>query len=90
MPTMEGERLSNKTLDIESNPEILLEKQEDIEHLINALEKLPYPYRLIIVLYYFEECSYREIAKILNIPIGTVKIQLYRAKEMLRENIYKK
>ena len=40
-------------------------------------------YRLMIELRYYEELSYEEIANELEIPLGTVKAQLFRAKEML-------
>ena len=47
------------------------------------LNKLSLKYRLMIELRFFEELSYDEIAKELNIPLGTVKAQLFRAKEIL-------
>ena len=40
-------------------------------------------YRRLIQLRYFEELSYDEIAAELNLPLGTVKAQLFRAKELL-------
>jgi RNA polymerase sigma-70 factor (ECF subfamily) len=66
---------------------LILEKKEDVVRLNEALEELPAPYRLIITLYYFDEYSYQKIAGVLKIPIGTVKTQLYRAKEMLKEKL---
>ena len=87
-------RLTKKTIllnDIEINdnfkPDLPLEKEEDVSRLNEALKELPRPYQLIIALYYFDEHSYQEIAEILKIPIGTVKTQLYRAKEILREKL---
>jgi RNA polymerase sigma-70 factor (ECF subfamily) len=65
---------------------LLLEKQEDIIQLNKALEELPYAYRVIITMYYFDERSYEEISRILKIPIGTVKTQLFRAKKMLSDS----
>ena len=40
-------------------------------------------YRMLVELRYFKEYSYDEIAKELNLPLGTVKVQLFRAREML-------
>jgi RNA polymerase sigma-70 factor (ECF subfamily) len=54
-----------------------------------GLNKLSPKYREIIVLYYLEELSYKEISDILQMPIGTVGIRLKRAKEALRD-VYKK
>ena len=47
------------------------------------MTKLNTKYRLMIELRYFEELTYDEIAKELDIPLGTVKAQLFRAKEIL-------
>lgn len=48
-----------------------------------VLSQLSNKYRLMIELRYYEELSYEEIATELEIPLGTVKAQLFRAKEML-------
>jgi RNA polymerase sigma-70 factor (ECF subfamily) len=64
-----------------------LEKQENIEKLYKALDELPMAYRLIINMYFFESKSYEEIAETLKIPMGTVKTNLFRAKEMLKEKL---
>lgn len=55
-----------------------------IRKLVNQLNK---KYRLMIELRFFEELSYEEIAHELSIPLGTVKAQLFRAKEILFELI---
>ena len=47
------------------------------------LRGLSQKYRLMIELRYFEEMSYEEISTELDIPLGTVKAQLFRAKEVL-------
>ncbi len=49
-----------------------------------ALEALPQKYRDIVLLRYFEEKSYEEIADILEMPLGTVATLVYRAKEKLK------
>jgi RNA polymerase sigma-70 factor, ECF subfamily len=41
-------------------------------------------YRLVLDLYYWRECTYEEIASILDLPMGTVKTHLFRAKAALR------
>ncbi len=53
--------------------------------LAAALESLRPAYRTSLVLYYYEELSYDEIANILQVPLNTVKTYLYRAKSALKE-----
>lgn len=71
------------------NPEELYMNEQKIQMMRAVLSKLNEKYRLMIELRYFEELSYDEIAKELGIPLGTVKAQLFRAKEMLYEMIQK-
>jgi RNA polymerase sigma factor (sigma-70 family) len=49
----------------------------------NVVSKLKPRYRKLVELRYFSEYSYDEIAEELDIPIGTVKAQLFRARELL-------
>jgi RNA polymerase sigma-70 factor, ECF subfamily len=49
-----------------------------------AIDTLPERYRAVVVLYYLQEIPYPEIAEILEIPLGTVKTHLHRAKKVLR------
>jgi RNA polymerase sigma-70 factor, ECF subfamily len=59
----------------------------DPEQLHAALARLPAEARTILVLFFFEECSYKEIAEALEVPIGTVMSRLSRAKSRLREEL---
>lgn len=52
--------------------------------LERALEKLPYQYRTIIILRYFEDLKINEIAEVLNININTIKTRLYKGLELLK------
>ncbi|MCA9706268.1 MAG: sigma-70 family RNA polymerase sigma factor [Myxococcales bacterium] len=52
-----------------------------------AIAELPERYRAVIVLYYLHEVSYPEIAEILELPLGTVKTHLHRAKRLLRQHM---
>ncbi|MEE3371814.1 MAG: sigma-70 family RNA polymerase sigma factor [Planctomycetota bacterium] len=56
----------------------------DRERLQQAINELPETFRLVLLMYYFEECSYKEIAAQLEIEIGTVMSRLSRAKARLR------
>jgi len=66
-----------------NDPSVILEKSENSITITEALSKLKPIYRDIIKYRYYEDMSYEDIAKILSIPIGTVKAYLYRAKKAL-------
>ncbi len=55
--------------------------------LEEAIKRLPPEYRAVITLRYQEDLSYEEIAEAMDIPIGTVKTWLFRAKEALRDGL---
>jgi len=59
----------------------------DSEQLQAALNELPGNYRIIIVMFFFEELSYKQIAAELDIPVGTVMSRLSRAKDHLRRRL---
>lgn len=51
------------------------------------LKEIPEEYRIVIILRYYEDLSYNEIAELINIPLGTVKTKIYRGKAMLRKKL---
>lgn len=57
------------------------------EDIIRAVDALPVKYRAVVLLADVEEFDYKEIAQILNIPIGTVMSRLSRARKNLRESL---
>jgi RNA polymerase sigma-70 factor (ECF subfamily) len=59
----------------------------DPEKLQRALNELPEKFRTPIILYYFEDFSYRDIAEQMELPIGTVMSRLARAKAYLRSRL---
>lgn len=68
-------------------PEESADTEFDSEQLQNALNDLPEDFRSPIVLYYFQEFSYKEIAEHMQVPLGTVMSRLARAKAWLRERL---
>lgn len=66
------------------NPSQKFESKEIKFHLYKAIDDLDANYKLLITLRYQNELSYEEIASTLNLPLGTVKTGLFRAKEKLR------
>ncbi|MHC4597793.1 MAG: RNA polymerase sigma factor [Planctomycetota bacterium] len=67
----------------ESSPEQVGRKDAEIQ-VRYAVEKLPPAYRLAISLRYLKELSYEEMAELLDVPLGTVKNRLFRAREKLK------
>jgi RNA polymerase sigma-70 factor (ECF subfamily) len=67
---------------VEPLPEI------DPERLQQALDELPEVFRTPIILYYFEDFSYRDIAEQMDLPLGTVMSRLARAKAHLRARLF--
>ena len=77
--------LSGSAFEIESVPdEIVDELIVDRELLQAAIDELPDPYKLVLMSFYFEDLSYREIAAQFDLPVGTVMSRLSRAKSHLR------
>ncbi len=65
------------------DPETEMIREQRVEVLRNMINGLNDKYRLMVELRYYEQLSYEEIAAELAIPLGTVKAQLFRAKELL-------
>ncbi|MGB0430721.1 MAG: sigma-70 family RNA polymerase sigma factor [Bacteroidia bacterium] len=82
----------NQKDDIEDDHVELDMRQEVFGNLIgdeimNAVNALPVDYRLIILLCDIEGFKYDEIAKIIDVPIGTVRSRLHRARNLLKEQL---
>ena len=70
-----------------ATPESLLIGRSDMDAVQRAIEQLPVIFREVILLCDVEEASYREIAEILSIPMGTVMSRLARARKLVRESL---
>jgi RNA polymerase sigma factor (sigma-70 family) len=70
-----------------ATPESLLIEGSSIDAVRCAIEQLPVIFREVILLCDVEDASYREIAEILSIPIGTVMSRLARARKQIRESL---
>jgi RNA polymerase sigma factor (sigma-70 family) len=84
--TFENDEGSEMAMDIKSEgltPEENFIKKQKVKHMHDVVEKLKPRYRVLVEMRYFDELSYEEIAEKLELPLGTVKAQLFRAREFL-------
>jgi len=61
----------------------------DQERLQAAIDELPENFRLVVMMYYFEQLSYKEIAATLDVSIGTIMSRLSRAKGRIRQHLFR-
>ena len=79
----DGETMEINIADGKLDPEETMEKMERVKKMREVVTKLKPRYRELVELRYFKELSYEEISQELDIPLGTVKAQLFRACEFL-------
>jgi RNA polymerase sigma factor (sigma-70 family) len=79
----DGSRVEINVADSIGDPSDHLEKDERIQKMREIVEKLKPRYKRLVELRYFEEKSYEEISEMQNLPLGTVKAQLFRARDLL-------
>ena len=82
----------NGTVEVEfqdkgANPEEYMLRKQRLVSIEEAIESLPEKYKEVIVYRHHDDKSYEEIAKIMNIPIGTVKARIFRARELLKKKL---
>lgn len=70
-----------------ADPAVVIAREARHERVRAGLDSLPYAYRAPLVLRYYNDLSYKEIAEVLSLPEGTVKTRIHRAKVMLKERI---
>ena len=86
--SLKDEAGQNIELDIKDsnlNPNEITKKNEKKIIVRQLVNKLPEKYQNLVKLRYFEELSYKEIAHKTNSPLGTIKAQLFRARDLLFE-----
>ncbi len=83
MPQEEAERVPDPA----PGPDAALLRKADSEMVSRAIEGLPVAYREILVMRELEDCSYKEIADIAAVPMGTVMSRLARARELVRKQL---
>ena len=71
------------------DPAGLLLDRLDQEEIGAAVDALPEEYRMVAALYLLQDFSYQEIAGILEVPVGTVRSRLHRARRMLQRGLWR-
>jgi RNA polymerase sigma-70 factor (ECF subfamily) len=79
----DGEGLAMQIADGADDPEQTLVRQESFARLDQAMAALPAELRECLVLHELEELSYKEVAHVTGVPIGTVMSRLWRARQAL-------
>jgi RNA polymerase sigma-70 factor (ECF subfamily) len=80
------------------NPEVFLgdraltdgqpaEHAEDLRRLMSAVEELPEAYREVLMLYYYDDVTYRDLAEMLGVSSATINARLTKARALLRERL---
>ena len=69
------------------SPLELIEQQETQSIVHEAINTLPHQYRLVITLFHLNGLSYEEISQVMEIPMGTVKTHIFRARELLKSKL---
>jgi RNA polymerase sigma-70 factor (ECF subfamily) len=71
--------------DSNKNPLELMVNNEGGKLVEAAIDSLPSSYRRLSEMFFLEDCSHKEIQDELNIPINTIKVQIHRAKKLLKQ-----
>jgi RNA polymerase sigma-70 factor (ECF subfamily) len=85
-----GEEIERQLPDEAPAPDEELHRREVGSLLRELTDELPPHYRAIIVLRHQEQLSYEEIAEMLELPLGTVKARIHRARAMMKEKLIKR
>ncbi len=81
------ENSHREPVDGEDSPAEVLERKEQCDRVRQAIGRLEEEHRMVLVLREIDGCCYETIAEILDIPIGTVRSRLHRARLELREEL---
>ncbi len=86
---VDGGELERQIEDTSDGPEIIAERNAREQAVLGALEEMPEYQKAMLIMYHVEMLSYEQIAESLDLPIGTVKSRLNRARLALRDHLAK-
>ena len=79
-----------RTMDIEDpglKPDEITSNKEEESNTVRLIDSLPEHYRIVVLLRHQQDLSYEEIAEALQLPLGTVKARIHRARALLKDRI---
>ena len=79
--------VSREAAEFAANPEQFFFDRLLSDDVLHAVDSLPIDFRLVVILADLQEFSYKEIAEILDCPVGTVMSRLYRGRKLLQKNL---
>lgn len=85
-----GEEIERQFPDDGATPDETLESKELGTLLLDVTAELPPHYRSMIVLRHQEQMSYEEIAQVMDLPLGTVKARIHRARAMMKDKLLRR
>ena len=83
--SVEARFFSSEVSEQTQNPEDYLLRRVMSEDVVHAIDTLPIDFRMVVILADLQEFSYKEIAEILDIPVGTVMSRLFRGRKQLQK-----
>lgn len=81
----DGKEYELQLPDTGPTPDTVLQRKETLDRLEEVIADLPPHYRAITLLRHDQQLSYEEIAEVLNLPLGTVKARIHRARNMIQQ-----
>lgn len=94
VPLYEDRESNNGTLDtrasLNKSPSDEIEQRDVSQCVKREIDELPAQFKIVITLYHLEQMSYAEIAEVTDLPDGTVKSYLFRARKLLKERLLSK
>lgn len=83
--SQEGEEFELQLPDAGPEPDVVLQRKEALERLEEVIAELPPHYKAITLLRHDQQLAYEEISEILQLPLGTVKARIHRARNMIQQ-----
>ena len=85
-PLPEDETWADRFVDRE-NPEGILSDKDQEGWILGLIDQLPVKYKTVLTLYHLDELNYTEIGEVTDMPEGTVKNYLFRARNLLKQKV---
>jgi len=70
-----------------NHPDSAVERADELQHLMSVVGQLPDEYREVLMLYYYQDATYRDLAELLGVSVATINARLTKARALLRERL---